>query len=228
MTITFTKLVSDCLMAAGDVNVETWDRTTFGLPWAKEALQMFPILRPMLDDHTNGASVVYHYSLPDDFREVISVEYPIGNQPPAYLVRKNRLDPEFYNEEGYYDVDHDYSTGKGWIMHVSGGVAASAHIKTEYLANHPTNLADDSVATITVPDEYEHILIAYFITRAWRERLGDTMRDPTAHSSVIQQLTEMVRRADENYARLVEQAQAKISESRVSPRNTVDKFDRVY
>ena len=228
MSITFTKFVSDCLTAAGDVGTVTWSRLTFGLGWAKEALMVFPILRPMLDDHTNGASIVYKYAMPADFREVISVEYPIGQQPPTYLARKNRLDPNFYADAGFYDIDHDYSTGGGWMCYVSGGVAASAHIKTEYLAGHDTDLADDSVDVITVPDEHEPILIAYFITRAWRERLGNAMRDPTAHTSIIQQLTEMVRRADENYASLLTQAQHRLVESRVSPANKVDKFDRVY
>jgi hypothetical protein len=228
MTITFTKFVTDCLMVAGDWQVATWSRISHGLPWAKEALQAFPILRPMLDDHTNGASIVYSYAMPTDFREIISVEYPISQQPPVYLIRKNRLDPNFYGEAGYYDVDHDYSTGSGWLCYVSGGVAAAAHIKTQYLANHPTNLADDSTAVVTVPDEYEPILIAYFITRAWRERLGNTMRDPTAHTSTISQITEMVHKADDNYLQMVQQAQAKLADSKITPHREVDKFDRVY
>ena len=228
MSITFSQLITNILVALGDPTAATWSRTDQIWPWAVEAMLSFPILRPMLDDHTNGASIVYKYAMPADFREVISVEYPIGQVPHTYLARKNRLDPNFYADAGFYDIDHDYSTGGGWMCYVSGGVAASAHIKTEYLAGHATNLDDDSVDVITVPDEHEPILIAYFITRAWRERLGNAMRDPTAHTSIIQQLTEMVRRADENYASLLTQAQHRLVESRVSPANKVDKFDRVY
>lgn len=228
MTITFTRLISDCLVAAGDVDALTWSRADVALPWAAEALRVFPILRPMLDDHTNGGTKVYSYQLPVDFREVISVEYPISQQPPVYLARKNRLDPDFYNDDGFYDIDYDYTTGSGYVCYVSGGVSASAHIKVQYLAAHETDLADDSTDVITVPDQFEHILIAYFITRAWRERLGNSMRDPTAHTTLIQQMTEMVRKADQNYADQVNAAQRTISESRITPHNEVDKYDRVY
>ncbi len=228
MTITFTKLVSDCLVAAGDNDATTWPRATVAIPWVKEALIAFPILRPMLDDHTNGASVVYSYALPADYREVISVEYPINQQPPEYLARKNRLDPDFYKEGGYYDIDHDFSGGLGFYCYISGGIAATAHIKMQYLAQHDTNLADDSVDVITVPDQYENILVAYFINRAWRERLGAFMQDPTAHTSVIQQMTEMVQHAEENYRYLVETALERVAQSKISPVNKADKFDRVY
>ena len=228
MSITFTKLVSDCLVAAGDSDASTWPRISVAIPWVKEALQVFPILRPMLDDHTNGGSIVYSYQLPADFREVISVEYPISQQPPVYLLRKNRLDPNFYSIAGNYDIDNDYSTGSGYYCYVSGGVAASAHIKVQYLAGHDTDLADDSTDVITVPDHFENILIAYFIAKAWRERLGSVMQDPTAHSSIITQLTEMVRKAEINYLDLVASARQFISDSRITPANQLDKYDRVY
>jgi hypothetical protein len=198
------------------------------MPWAEEAMLAFPILRPQVDDHTNGGAVVYVYDLPANFREVVSIEYPISQQPPKYLVRKNRLDPDFYNNDGYYDIDHDYTNGKGFVCYVSGGVAASAHMKMQYLANHQIGLADDSVALITIPDEYENILISYVVMKGYRERLGFTMQDPTAHTSVIQQMTEMVRRAEFNYQDLVARTLSKLAESRIMPSVTVDKYDRVY
>ncbi len=188
----------------------------------------FPILRPQQDDHGNGASIVYNYDAPEDFREVVSIEYPISQQPPEYLVRKNHLDPDFYNESGYYDIDHDYTSGSGWQIFISGGIAASAHIKMNYLANHATGLADDYAALITVPDEYENILIAYCVAKAFRERLAKTLQDPTAHTSVILQMTEMTRRADDNYNVMATAAQERLANSRITPDVAVDKFDRVY
>jgi hypothetical protein len=228
MAFTWTKVLSDCLIALGDSTAATWSRTSTIWPWLQEAVLNFPILRPMLDDHTNGASITYSYQLATDFREVISVEYPISQTPPVYLIRKNRLDPDFYNEAGYYDIDRDYSAGVGWFGYISGGIAASAHIKMQYLANHSTNVVDDSTATWTVPDEYESIIIAYVIAKAYRERLGAMMVDPTAHTSIILQMTEMVKKAEDNYKDLVQRAQKKLAESRLSPSFTVDKYDRVY
>jgi len=228
MSITFTKLLSDCLVAMGDETAATWDRTDTIWPWAIEGILAFPILRPMIDDHTNGLTLVYVYDLPADFREVITVEYPISQVPPVYLVRKNRLDPDFHIAAGYYDIDHNYVSGSGYVCYVSGGIAAAAHIKMQYLANHDTAMLDDATDLITIPDEYENILVAYVLAKGFRERLSAYMIIPTAHSSLIMQMTEMVRRAEENYVNLVLRAQQKLADSRITPNVAVDKFDRVY
>jgi hypothetical protein len=228
VTVSFEQLLTDCLVALGDSLAATWSRINIMMPWCIEAIQSFPILRPMLDDHTNGASIVYSYAMPADFRQLISVEYPISQQPPVYLVRKNRLDPNFYNQDGFYDIDHDYSTGTGWTMYVSGGIAAAAHIKTQYLANHDTAMTDSEECMLSVPDEYETILISSVMCRAYRERLGYMMQDPTAHMTVITQMTEMVHHMEEYYQSQVAAAQAKLANSIVSPRQAADKYDRVY
>lgn len=228
MTITFQQLLTDCLVALGDSAGTTWSRTTRMWPWCIEAMLSFPILRPKLHDLTNGLTDVYWFALPADFREVISVEYPISQTPPAYLIRKNRLDPAFYRKAGFYDIDHNYSAGAGWMMFISGGVRAATHVYTQYLANHDTAMADDGLHFITIPDEYENILIQNVICRAYRERLSYIMQDPTAHSSVIQQMTEMVNKAEDQYRDMVQRAQEKLATSITSPKMSVDKFDRVY
>jgi hypothetical protein len=228
MAITFTKLLSDCLIALGDPLAATWSRTNTIWPWAEEAMLAFPILRPMLYDLTNGASKIYYFDLPVDFREVLTVEYPVAQTPTSFLARKNRLDPDFYAEAGYYDIDHDYKSGAGWQCHVSGGVAALAHIYVEYFANHEIGLADDATDEITVPDEYENILIAYVVVKAYRERLSAYMQDPTAHTSMVYQMTEMVRKAEDNYKDLVQRTMQRLADSRITPNISADKFDRVY
>src|SRR4030043_907384 len=114
MAFTWTKVLSDCLIALGDPLAATWRRTSVIWPWLQEAVLNFPLLRPMIQDYTNGVSIVYSYAAPSDFREVITVEYPISQQPPIYLARKNRLDPDFYSAAGYYDIDHNYIDGGGW------------------------------------------------------------------------------------------------------------------
>jgi hypothetical protein len=228
MSLTWTKVLDHCLIALGDTAGATWSRTSIIWPWVQEAVLNFPILRPMLDDHTNGASVVYSYSAPSDFREVITVEYPIGQQPPTYLMKKNRLDSNFWDAAGYYDIDHDYSTGSGWTIYVSGGVAASAHIKMQYLADHDITITDDSVDVWSIPDQYESIVIAYVLAKAYRERLSYFMQNPTAHTSMILQFTEMVQHAEENYRLRAQSALQRLADSKITPNVAVDKFDRVY
>jgi hypothetical protein len=113
-------------------------------------------------------------------------------------------------------------------MYVSGGVTALTHIKIQYLANHDSALEDASDHHLTTPDEYENLLILAVMCRAYRERLSYAMQNPTAHSSVIQQMTEMVNKMEQEYKDQVAAAQAKLANSIISPRLGSDRFDRVY
>lgn len=232
MTITFSKLLTDILLALSDNLAAVWSRSDVITPWAEEAMLSFPILRPMHYTFTNTAPAAqnpkYVLDMPADFREIVAVEYPIDQQPPSYLERKNHLDPGFYTDDGYYDVDHDFESGEGWVIYFSGGVPEGEAIEMDYFANHVVGLADDSVDVISVPDEYENILIAYCVAKGFRERLAKAMQDPTTHTSVILQMTEMTRRAEDNYHLLVKTAREQLANSRVSPRIAADKFDRVY
>lgn len=227
MSITFTKLLTDCLVALGDDDATTWSRINKIWPWCIEAMMAFPILRGMELEYTMLAAS-HKVTLPADFREIISVEYPIDQEPPIYLTRLNHLDPSFYQAETYYDIDRDYKTGKGWLLYVAKMLAIGEKVRISYLSNHSTDLADDSTKLISVPDEYEGILIAFVIAKAYRERLGAYMQDPTAHTSIILQMTDMVRKSEDNYQQMVLRAQEKLSDSRTSPHMSVDKYDRVY
>ncbi len=227
MSTTFTKLLTDCSVAMGDNSGTIWSRVNTIWPWAVEAMLAFPILRPRRQDATT-ASATNSLALAGDFREIISVEYPVAQTPPVYLSRKNRLDPDFYSASGSYDVDHDYASGKGWLLYSSEKLPALTHVYIQYLANHDSAMADDSSTLITVPDEYENILVAYVLAKGYRERLGKYMTDPTAHTSIILQMTQMVLKAEENYGLLVQRAQQKLADSRITPNVPSDRFDRVY
>ena len=227
MSVKFTTLLSDCLVALGDDDASTWSRTDKIWPWCLEAMLSFPILRGMELEYTMLAAS-HKVTLPADFREIISVEYPIDQEPPDYLTRLNHLDPIFYSTETYYDIDRDYKTGKGWLLFVAKKLAIGEKVRISYLANQSTDVADDNAKLISVPDEYEGILVAFVVAKAYRERLGSYMQDPTAHTSIILQMTDMVNKAEINYQQMVLRAQEKLAESRTSPHMASDKFDRVY
>ena len=226
MTLNAADLITDCLVALGDESAVTWARTVI-LPWCVEAVQSFPILRPKLFDYTAaGASLVYMFDLPADFRQIISVEYPINSVPPKYHARKNHLDPAFFNQVGFYDVDHNYADGIGWMCHVSEGVRLATHAYIQYMATHDTSFTDSDEDELTIPDEYNSILITSVMCRAYRNRLSLYMQDPTAHMSVITQMTEMVQHIEELFRSLVADAQRELTNSIVSPRMVADKFDQ--
>ena len=223
----FKQLLTDCLVALGDADAETWSRLDVIWPWCIEAIQSFPILRPMLQDYTSITSS-WTIALPADFREMISVEYPISQQPPAYMVRKNRLDPEFFSSITYFDVDHDYSAGVGWTLYLSTQYRAATHLKIQYLANHDTDMDDEDTSIVTIPDEYETILITQVMCRAYRERLSVVLQDPTAHTTIVDQLTKTVEQLEATYASMVAAARSQLAQSVITPHRQVDKFDRVY
>ncbi len=228
MTISFQQLLSDCLTAMGDRSATTWSRVDIIIPWAKEAILAFPLLCPKLLTITVAGAATHCHDMPDDFREIISVEYPTSQEPPVYLDRMNRWDPEFYKSQEHYDIDRNYTDAKGWILWTSKNMAVGQVITANYLANHKTDLTDSAQSLLTVPDEYEYILIAYVVMKGYRERLGNYMQDPTAHMSIIAQMTEMVQHAEQNYHDLVEAAVKKYTDSRILPHRQVDKFDRTY
>jgi hypothetical protein len=228
MSISFQQLLTDCLVALGDPNANLWSRTDVMLPWCVEALRTFPILRPMEFDYMDLVNATYEITLPADFREVISVEYPTGQTPKHYGLRKHRLDPKFYDRDFFYDIDHDYTEGAGWILYMSTNIAAHAHVIVEYLANHDTEMVDNANCFISVPDEYESILVNQVICRAYRERLSKYMQDPTAHTSIIQQLTDMVLKMEATWRLQVSEAQNRLTNSVVTSNRVVDKYDRVY
>src|SRR4030042_5027148 len=164
MPITFSQLLDDCLVALGDDDSSTWSRVDCIWPWCIQAILAFPILRPILYDY-HFLTAAYTLSMPSDFREVISVEYPISQQPPSYMLRKNRLDPDFYNGAGFYDVDHAYSNGVGWMVYFFQQIQIAEHVKVQYLGNHDTDMDDDYTVEISIPDEYEDILVAYVVAK---------------------------------------------------------------
>jgi hypothetical protein len=227
MAISFDAFMDHVFGALGDPTATTWSRTDQILPWSFEAFTAFPILRPRYLDKTAPANV-YKYRLPVDFREIISVEYPITKQPPEYLTRKNRFDPAFWSSSNYFDIDNDYTTGDLYTIYFSGVFTNATHMYLEYLGLHDTDLTDDGAHFISIPDEYETIVITSVMCRAYRERLGKYMQNPTAQSSIIMQMTAMVEHLEAYYKQQLADALASLAESRVSPRLASDKYDRVY
>jgi hypothetical protein len=230
MSITFQDLLSDCLVALGDDNGLTWSRINKIWPWCIEAMRTFPFGRPMKEDHTLLVGEDIKFDLPSDFREVISVEFPVNQNPPQYLTRLNRFDPNFYSANDYYDIDYNFADAAGWIIHFSAYLKTytGSHVYIDYLADHDLDMADDALHFITVADEFYTILISQVICRAYRERLSYFMQDPTVHTSIVYQLTEMVRKAEEHYASQVAEAQERLAKSRLSPHQPSDKYDRIY
>jgi len=238
MTITFTQLLDDIEYQLGYAGPGAgypeayWERSLHFEPWAKAAILAFPLLRPdsyaftLIIEPRNSHIV----ELPEDFRVMVSVEYPASQLPPVYLTRLSYQSPEFYGSDSYYDIERNFTIGKGYQIIFSKELEEGDHAHLNYLVPHDADLMDNGIDELTIQDEYEDILIAYVIARAYRHLMTLFVCDPSAHENTISELTEMIKAAEDKYNNMIKSLTSEISigESWIIGNRKSDKHDRVY
>jgi hypothetical protein len=220
---TFGSHLTRIMYSLGDPTEVHWSRTNEVWFWLIEAIREFPILRPKEAD-VSDAVKEHEIELPSDFKEVVSVQWPITSDM-RYHVRRSRLEDDFYNGD-YYDIDRDFSTGSGWKLWMGQPVPFAQPARVHYLALHDTAMGE--LTDLTIPDQYLNILTEYCILRAWTERLSNEIRDPTAHSDVISGINLTIAEHRRTYNDLVKQAVNELTTSRITLKHRVDGKDRIY
>lgn len=223
---TFGNHLTRVMYSLGDPSGSIWSRTNEVWYWLIEAIREFPILRPMQEDISEiGVGDIHTLSLPADFKEIISVEWPVDQTPPRYHLRRNRLEADFYDGDTY-DIERDYESGSGWTLWMGQPIPPGEVVRVDYLAMHDTSATE--IMVLTVPDQYLNILTEYCIIRAWTERLSTEISNPTAHATTIAQINSTIQHHRETYNRLVQQAVREMTTSRVTMNRRMDKHDRIY
>lgn len=169
------------------------------------------------------------YDLAADFIAVISVEYPAGEEPARYLKRRPYTHPDFWREDGYYDIvprsdDTDLNE-----LYISTKPAASETITVQYQALHDNSIA--AAGTLTVPARHHYLLRAYARWKATEQRAANEEADPTSNSSLLMsQLQNNARRWKGEYLNALAKAiQAGQAQSQVvSWMGQGEVSDRVY
>lgn len=220
---TFGSHLTRIMYSLGDPTEATWSRTLEVWYWLIEAIREFPILRPMQSDIAFDADD-HQEPLPSDFKEIISVQWPITDDM-RYHTRRSRLEEDFYDGD-YYDIDRDYSTGSGWVLWMGQSIPYAQPVRVQYLAMHSTTVSEDMV--LTVPDQYLNILTEYCILRAWTERLSTEISNPTAHDATLSQINAAIAEHRATYDRLVDEAIRELATSRQTMNRRLDKHDRIY
>ena len=221
---TLAQLRDKTQLALADAAGATWPDATVE-DWLIDAIREFPILRPRQSAQKSSAGV-HAYDLPADFSEVISVEYPLDQEPKAYLLRFSHYRQEFWAHDGYFDIERDFHAGKDFELWISNNLASDEDIYVNYMARHDTELVGTS--TITVPDRYLNILVLFAVWRAFQERLAAQTKSPTEFNQILGQLSGQVREAEEAYRRALAQALSVQSTlSRTAPQKA-DRYDRIY
>jgi len=147
------------------------------------------------------------YDLPLDATGVISVEYPQGNDPPLYLMRRSHKSPGFWNASGYYDIIKRDDLEDPSELLLSENPTTGENIRVEYTTTHDLDLA--SAGVLTIPAHHEDVVIAYVVWAAWRELTSTEMQSPTSASSLLMgQLQQNEASAWNRYTQLIESVQA--------------------
>lgn len=229
---TLTQLADRAQLQLNDATAGTWPQATVE-QWCIDAIadysQSFPRTREIAVQ-ISGADPGHAFNMTTDTIDVVLVEYPSGEDPPEYLKRRPRTHPNFYDYEGYYDIQLTHDSQEYPQIYLSEEPSDGETITMTVKAHHDVMLqgGDD----ITVPVEHESILILYVLWQAFKERLATEQQDPdtTLQGAVtlLQQLVKGAQQAEAEYRRALERAKAARSESAITGPWTADTHDRIY
>jgi hypothetical protein len=235
--ITHEQLADIAQNTLGDAGAATWPQATVE-EWVVQALRdygtHFSRIRALrIAVATTGTR---SYELPEDFREMVNVLYPYDvsdpHQTETPLHRRDRRDPGFWDEDGYYDIlstrsaDEDADLS---VLYISEEPTAGEEIYIEYSTFYwdiPTGAPETDY--IYVPYEHIPILVQFIVFLAAQERLATELQDPDRTLHLVNDLTEAVASAKKIYDDMIAAAKAGRSEGLVTPPWEMDAFDRIY
>jgi hypothetical protein len=201
--------------------------------WIIEGIREYSLHFPRLRSGTKTTVANQHnYDLPNTCMEIELVEYPTGEDPPAYLTRKSRKDPDFFGREGFYDVDYSgtvddlggsYTRGTLWL---SEDPETDQTITILYWSPQALELASNSA--ISVPQEHEHLLVLFAVWKAYAERLSNQTGKPLITLDLIENFRKNTYQARSDYDAALRAAKAQATRSGPTGPWKSDAFDRIY
>ena len=228
MATTLQNLIDDCEADLGDSS-----NTTFAAAdveqWCRDAIadisQHFP--RVLIKDITTTLDD-RQYDLSAGTLDILQVEYPQGEDPPEFLLPRSTYHPQFWNEDGYYDMlRHGDDTDVNEIL-ITTKPPADETIRVTHTAEHDNTILTS--ASLTVLARHQHIMRNYVMWRAALQLKALEEADPTSNSSLLMsQLAINVDRARRSYVDAL--AKAVYSESKGGPvswQNATNETTRIY
>jgi hypothetical protein len=213
----------------GDSGNSTWAAADIE-QWCRDAIADYSENFPrILTEEIMTSADDRNYDLAADFLAPVSVEYPQGETPPRYMARRPFTQPNFWIEDGYYDIMAREDDTDGNELFISTKPGAGESILLHYQALHDNGLATSG--TLTVPARHHHLLRAYVRWKATEQRAAAEEADPTSSSSLLMsQLQTNARRWKGEYlnglAKAIQAAQGKSQV--VSWAETAEVLSRIY
>lgn len=222
---TIAELRQACRYLIGDTNALNYIFTDLQLDdFIGDAIDDISIHFPQVKSYAiSCADDDRKYDLETDFIAVLSVEYPTGEDPPEYLLRRSYTDPNFWLEDGYYDIitKHSGDATNPSEIWISEKPSTGETITVHYKAIH------DSDAGSILP-RHEHLVALFVRWKAWQELATSEGMDPDPIKllSATQEVNST--RAHTAYRDALNRARRAESESAVSSPWKMDKHDRIY
>ena len=228
MTQTALDILADRIqLMLNDAAVGTWPQATIE-SWVCEAIrdysQYFPRTRTVSQLVTSSPD--HTWDLQPDFLGIIQVEYPTGENPPEYLTLRSRRHDNFWDEEGYYDIEPSGDAVTQGVLYLSEIPTAGEYIGVTYLAPHDPDLGSSD--KITVPVEHEFLLELHVLWTAFKERAATHLQDPDTTTMVLQKMVNAEMQAHEEYRRAIRNAEQHRSKGGWTGPWKTDIYDPIY
>jgi hypothetical protein len=195
--VTAGDVISEIRAALDDAAAATWSDAEL-LGYLGEGVREYSVHLPRVVEATLAAVAgERRYALPWDAAAVLSVEYPRGQEPPAYLPRR-RYKAQGFAAGRYYDLlpSHDLTQPPALLL--SFAPEAGEALAVRYLRPHESDLTADTY--LTVPAEHHHVLLQYVLFAAARRLQSAEQAAPTNNSSLLMgQLAANTRRLELAY-----------------------------
>ena len=221
-------LINACEADLADSGNATWSAADVE-QWCRDAIADYSLHFPRIKQQDITTSLNdRQYDLNADFRTVLEVEYPQGEDPPEFLKPRSQYHPSFWTEDGFYSVYHHHDDADPDELLISTKPAASETIRVKYQTVHDNTILTS--AAITVPDEHHHILRNYVLWRAALQLKATEEASPTSNSSLLMsQLAINVDRARRSYVDSLAKAVYADSKSAVvSWKDQSEETTRIY
>jgi hypothetical protein len=186
MATTLQNLIDAIEADLSDSGNATWTAADIE-QWSRDAIADYSLHFPRTLTQTISTSAdIRTYDLEAGFIEILTVEYPAGQDPPEYLARRPHDHPQFWVDSGYFDIverDDDTDTNELWM---SDKPSASESISVLYHAIHLMDAADLTTAdNLTVRERHHHILRKYVVWQALMALKAAEEANPTSNSSLL-------------------------------------------
>ncbi len=126
-------------------------------------------------------------------RQVLRVEYPLGEDPPQILLRRSELDGRGFQEENVYDVRANPPLTLVLGPLPKGTETLGVHISCDY----PALSLDTDIPTL--PDRRLELIVLFTRLLALQELAATEAIDPSPTGVILTGLSTMLARAREDY-----------------------------